>query len=145
MILNRSKSQADMTANPSKYPQGHFKEKPCRKCKVMFKPLAPSHLYCSDSCAKETLSNRYYKRMYGVTLDDVTDMHSEQGGVCGICGDKGFSMAKRYKNQIVVDHDHTTGKVRGLLCHNCNRGLGLFKDSVERLQKAVEYLNTRSY
>lgn len=56
----------------------------------------------------------------------------EQNGACGIC--------KKEKKSLHVDHNHTTGKVRGLLCYNCNNGLGRFKDSIEFLYNAVKYL-----
>lgn len=141
MINKMFRTQDNMTANPSKYPQGYFKIKPCKRCKKDFQPVAPSHLFCSTECTQQAHANRYYKKQYNTTYDVVDDLHKTQKGVCAICGDKGFSMAKKSSNQIVVDHDHLTGKVRGLLCHNCNRGLGLFKDSAERLQKAMAYLN----
>jgi hypothetical protein len=65
-------------------------------------------------------------------------MLKEQGGVCKICGtDKPWSRSGKF----TIDHDHATGRVRGLLCHNCNLGLGKFKDSIEFLRKAMEYLS----
>jgi len=42
-----------------------------------------------------------------------------------------------------MDHDHETGKFRGMLCHHCNRGLGNFKDKIENLEKAIEYLKSK--
>jgi hypothetical protein len=79
-------------------------------------------------------------RTYGIDMAEYERMLDEQGGRCQICGDEGFTMAKHHKLKLVVDHCHTTGKVRGLLCHNCNRALGLFHDSTESLQRAIEYL-----
>ena len=57
----------------------------------------------------------------------------KQGGVCAIC-------RERPKGKLAVDHAHSTGKVRGLLCNFCNVGLGLFRDDERRLLAAVEYL-----
>lgn len=65
-------------------------------------------------------------------------------GMCGICK-KQMKLPEKRQGQsldvVAVDHDHKTGKVRGLLCNACNKGLGLFKDDVEILNNAKEYLN----
>jgi len=65
-----------------------------------------------------------------------------KGGLCWICEGEGFTMHKNVEGsaKLVVDHDHKTNEVRGLLCHNCNRALGLLQDDVGNLQKAIEYL-----
>lgn len=58
-----------------------------------------------------------------------------------ICGDEGFCIGnKNHTEKLVVDHDHETGQVRDLLCHNCNRALGLFQDNIEIVDSALEYL-----
>lgn len=73
------------------------------------------------------------KKGYGLSLEDFDALHEIQGGVCAICGkDKGTT--------LVVDHCHATNKVRGLLCHPCNRGLGMFKDNARLLANAIAYL-----
>jgi len=54
-------------------------------------------------------------------------------------------MRKHHKTKLVVDHCHSTGKIRGLLCHNCNRALGLMQDNVETLQNAIDYLKTDTH
>jgi hypothetical protein len=136
----KNKPQIEMTASPSKYPQGHFKEKGCKCCGTPFAPQAPSHLYCQQECADEALATNYLIRNYGITLEDARRMNEEQGSLCAICEEEGFTMADHHKMKLVVDHCHTTGKVRGLLCHNCNRALGLLKDNTERLKKAINYL-----
>jgi hypothetical protein len=51
-------------------------------------------------------------------------------------------MAKHHKVKIVVDHCHTTGAIRGLLCHNCNRALGLLKDDINVIKNAINYLES---
>lgn len=72
-------------------------------------------------------------RKYKLTLEDYERLKAEQGG-CGICG-------KVYKQKnYCVDHDHKTGLVRGLLCTNCNRSLGVFGDDVEGILKVLQYL-----
>ena len=129
-----------MTASPDKYPQGRFNDKKCRNCGKTFSPKAPSHLYCSDQCAREAFSNNYLQKTYGISLDEYNRMLEKQEHRCQICGSEGFSMHKNGTMLLVVDHDHTTGHVRGLLCHNCNRALGLLQDNIQVIQKALEYL-----
>ena len=72
----------------------------------------------------------------GLTPDDYDKMYSQQGGYCAICGVHQLEL----KMALAVDHDHKTGKIRGLLCANCNRGLGGFRDCKEYLLKAIKYL-----
>lgn len=74
------------------------------------------------------------RKLFGISLAEYEKLLSEQDGKCAICRqpDKTFSLA--------VDHCHGTNRIRGLLCHLCNRALGMFKDSPELLRKAIEYL-----
>lgn len=96
--------------------------------------------YCLD-CDKYMGHLDVYRK-YGMTPEDYLRIESEQGGVCKICSND--NNGKR----LMVDHDHsccpganTCGKcVRGLLCKNCNWGLGNAKDSIELLEKMIEYL-----
>ncbi len=76
------------------------------------------------------------KMAYGMTMDELNIMLTNQGGKCAICR----SSEPRGRGRFHVDHDHTSGKIRGLLCHHCNVGLGNFKDDVKILQTAIEYL-----
>lgn len=138
--VNANPKKEQQTATPDKYPQGYFKEKKCRCCKCMFKPKAPSELYCSDDCKDKASTNKYLKRTYGITYRQYRLMHEAQGGRCKICDSEGFVMANHHKMKLVVDQCHATGKVRGLLCHNCNRALGLLHDNIEHLSKAIDYL-----
>ena len=125
-----------MTA--TKYPNGYFKQKECKTCKTLFTPGAPSRLYCSASCRGK---NAYYKRNYGITDADLEEMKQSQNNLCYLCGDSGFLIGKNnHTEKLAVDHDHETGKVRKLLCHNCNRALGLFKDNPELMRKAASYV-----
>lgn len=88
---------------------------------------------CSEVMSVQQKVNKARSR-YGLTPEDVEDIYSGQGGVCAIC--------KCDSGDLVVDHDHTTGEVRGVLCRNCNGGLGMLGDSVERLRAALAYLRT---
>jgi ribosomal protein S27AE len=140
MYALRNKPQSEMTASPDKYPQKKFKDKACRYCGMVFSPKAPSHLYCSQDCADVSLSSAYLRRSYGMDYKQYRSMFESQKGVCKICQGEGFVMADHHKMRLVVDHCHETGVVRGLLCHNCNRALGLLQDSVTNLTNAVKYL-----
>lgn len=130
----------NFTASPDKYPQRYFKDKPCKNCGTVFSPLAPSHLHCSEECSSRSHSNRYLERNYGINMDVYEQMLNEQNHLCKICGEEGFTMANYHSMKLVVDHCHSTGVVRGLLCHNCNRALGLLKDSKKALKTAIAYL-----
>lgn len=141
MYAMRNKPSSEHTADPSKYPQRRFNPKPCRNCGTSFTPKAPSHHYCGDECAQRGLTSAYLKRTYKIDIDKYEEMLEEQNHRCKICGGEGFLMdPKRHKIKLVVDHCHATGAVRGLLCHNCNRALGLFKDDIDVLSSAIAYL-----
>lgn len=91
---------------------------------------------------KQYMSERQRKYQlkfnYGITEADYGSMLAMQTSRCGICGtDKLTGKWKRF----AVDHDHTTGRVRGLLCNECNRGIGLLKDNPDILRKAAEYID----
>lgn len=77
------------------------------------------------------------KRLYGVSLEEYNAMLVAQGHRCGICGGTKPGVRIKY---FSVDHCHTTGKVRGLLCERCNRGVGHFSDNVGHLRRAIKYL-----
>lgn len=82
------------------------------------------------------------KKEYGLTLEQYDAMKAAQGGKCAIC-DRTHSQLQPTKIQgdrLHVDHDHKTGKVRGLLCHHCNMVLGHLGDNIERMQTAIRYL-----
>ncbi|MBL0320503.1 MAG: endonuclease VII domain-containing protein [Alphaproteobacteria bacterium] len=74
------------------------------------------------------------ERKYGLTQEQHIEKIKEQDNSCAICGKKDEGRV------LCVDHDHKTGKVRGLLCTNCNVGLGNLKDSIQILQAAIGYL-----
>lgn len=75
------------------------------------------------------------KHMYGITPEQYEEMLIKQDNKCLICKSSEWGSVKPN-----IDHDHITGKVRGILCRSCNHGLGQFKDSVESLRNAIIYL-----
>lgn len=111
--------------------------------------------YCSVPCRtkdqkriiqlarRETPAQQEYERRlkllnkYGISEAVWDAMYDLQGGRCAIC-QADFALVTK----VCVDHDHTTGRVRGLLCNVCNQGLGYFADDVARLARAMEYLGS---
>ncbi len=81
--------------------------------------------------------DQYLRATFGISLSDYNVLLKRQGGVCAIC-------RAAPKTILVVDHDHVTGGVRGLLCSTCNTGLGQFKDDPQRIRRAAEYLDERT-
>jgi hypothetical protein len=83
---------------------------------------------------KKKLADRksHLKRKYGITLEDFEALLAAQGGGCAICGREGVDH---------VDHDHRTGRVRGILCFRCNVALGQLDDDPERLLAALTYIS----
>lgn len=111
----------------------------CKQCrsgwKVEDKRLKDKNRYHSN---KDGYRNDWYLRTYGITLEQYNIMLAKQNNVCAICKKECTSGRK-----LAVDHCHTTNHVRGLLCINCNRGLGYFKDSSSLLLDAQNYLEKK--
>jgi hypothetical protein len=81
----------------------------------------------------------YIERQYGLTISQYNDLLVTQEYVCAIC------KRKPLKHRLGVDHNHTTGSVRGLLCHSCNLSLGLANDDEKILVYSIEYLCRDTY
>lgn len=79
----------------------------------------------------------HLKKRYSLTLEQWNVMFSEQLGRCRICDIHQNDL----KMELAVDHDHTSGRIRGLLCVRCNRAIGLLEDRVDLLQKAINHLS----
>jgi hypothetical protein len=88
----------------------------------------------------ERTRNNDLLRNYGISLDDHTNMFEKQKGLCAICGKEGDGRWKK----LCVDHCHSTGKVRELLCRNCNMMLGQVGDNRGLLLEMVSYLDRHS-
>lgn len=97
------------------------KSKTCHKC------LAVRYA----STRKANARRQHLRIKYGITEAQYDALLQAQNGKCRICGTAG---------KLHVDHDHGTGRIRGLLCHQCNVGLGHFRDRPDLLTKAIEYL-----
>lgn len=81
------------------------------------------------------MRHRALKCKFGITIDEYEAMLVQQGGGCAVCGRTNVD-----DRQLAVDHDHETGKIRGLLCHHCNVVLGHVKDDSARLRQLIVYL-----
>ena len=85
---------------------------------------------------RQTNWNSRLKMTYGITSDEYNKVLAEQNGCCAICGNPNAE----YKRRLHIDHNHSTGKIRGLLCVRCNSGLGNFQENLLLLDKAKEYI-----
>jgi len=128
--------------------------KECLQCGEEYEAKRKDAKWCSSACAQRnfyqrhpgkqrqydkqrtrTGRSRHLWETYRLTIEDYNQMFADQQGCCDICGIH-QSETKRFH----VDHCHTTGQVRGLLCCDCNIGLGRFKDDTETLANAIVYL-----
>lgn len=135
-------SQCGLTKHIDCFPKADPKTKSYTKYKNGIKP------WCKDCYT--TYNTKYMKKMrnsgskkyshyfkkYGLTQEQIILMHEERNSKCDICGN---STDHRY-DKLCVDHCHSTGNVRGLLCFSCNTLLGNAKDNVDILKKAIDYL-----
>lgn len=87
------------------------------------------------SCRNAEISIIQRKRRYGLTDEDYQSMLREQGGRCAVCGST---------ERLCVDHDHSTGAVRKILCDYCNKALGLIEDDPRRLRALAEYIEAHA-
>lgn len=123
--------------------------KPCTKARnsAWVKANRDKH---RETCAKWYAQNKtkanavqscwHYRKSYGITKQQFLDLVAAASGKCRICNTP-VVVGSRALNGAVLDHSHATGQIRGVLCHACNKGLGLFADDPIRLQQAVAYLS----
>ena len=104
----------------------------CREC---------NGVYLKAYWAKRGDRSAYNRQMvYGLSEVDYQAMVAAQGGVCAICLSSPEEVSARWK-RLVVDHDHRTGAVRGLLCAHCNKAIGLLKENPSAFLNAIRYLS----
>ena len=89
------------------------------------------------TCTEKRKYKRFIEKTYSFTFEQYEELLEKQDGKCAICESR---IGNGRTSRLFVDHCHETYKVRGLLCSNCNHGLGQFKDSPKLLQRAINYL-----
>ena len=121
---------------------------PCRICGES-KPLSEFHFRKDNgkhrTDCKSCRNVHEAARRYNITVEDVQNLVAECSNRCMICDTPAEEVvhASFSTNPLVIDHNHRTGQVRGLLCPTCNAGLGHFKDTPQLLVKAASYLYER--
>jgi hypothetical protein len=116
----------------------------CKECKE-WKIFGKAKTYCKECCSLKTKNNYNYekqrayllKKKYGISCEKYDQMLHTQNYKCYICQ----KHEDKLDRSLAVDHCHTTGKVRGLLCGNCNRFLGQINDDITTAKRLVNYLN----
>jgi len=89
---------------------------------------------------KDKVKDSQLMSVYGITLAERDSMFEEQDGECAICKREMVRDRGPAENHCCIDHDHDSGKVRGLLCLKCNTGIGMLKDNPKVLRAAADYL-----
>lgn len=108
----------------------------CNKAATKARRLGPKRKQILDKQIDSQMM-----RLYGIGLDDYNQMLEDQGGKCAICD---TSEPGHGGNRFCIDHCHTTGKVRGLLCMPCNVSIGHFKDNVQLIENALNYVKVHN-
>lgn len=124
------------------YQMAQGKAKSCGCLKFIKGANNPNYKH-GRSRTKEYDLELHMKRAYGMTFKDYEEMLFAQDGKCAIC--KTEPPKDQHKTRLNIDHCHSTGKIRGLLCDCCNRALGLMRDNTELLQKAIAYLQDQPF
>jgi hypothetical protein len=100
---------------------------------------------CHNKKMRGSYNSDYMKnydlvKNYNITLNQFKEMSINQNDRCAICYVHILDISAKHKKTLCVDHCHKTGKIRGLLCDRCNRGIGLFKEDIKIMLKAIEYI-----
>ena len=109
------------------YSRKHVEEK-----RVYYKKYNQTH--------RRQIASRYFKRQYGITIERRDQMFIEQDGKCESCS-RPIVLIGHKPNSAVIDHDHKTGEVRGLLCSHCNTAFGFFEEDPKLISGLLTYAN----
>ncbi|QXO14575.1 HNH endonuclease [Arthrobacter phage Kaylissa] len=137
-ICARCKEEKPLDAFYTRSDNGkpHANCKPCHAARQreLYAESPERRAKIAERLASDRHKQRKAELLYGMDPGDYARLLAEQGGTCSICHQPPSG------HRLCVDHDHTSGKVRGLLCHNCNRAIGLLGDDPERVASAAAYL-----
>lgn len=111
----------------------------CAECRS----IKNKKIYSESLEQRDRVKGKTIKKTYNITIDEYNKMALEQDFKCQICKKESTELDKRYNRirKLVIDHDHRTGKIRGLLCGPCNRALGGFSEQMETILGAIAYLD----
>lgn len=115
----------------------------CKACTLLVHQSARYHIRYRERDPEGVAAEKrrlHIKTMYGVTPEWYDAMLESQGGVCAICEQPETVMRFGKLKLLSVDHDHVTGKPRGLLCQGCNQGIGHLAEDIGRMEAAAQYL-----
>ena len=102
-----------------------------------------SCITCRDRVSQERSRDNHLRRLYGFSEAEYNEMYLRQNGTCAICCKVPEVTGKN--SRLHVDHNHRTGKVRGLLCYGCNIAMGFIGEDPEKLMKILDYLNFHEF
>lgn len=117
------------------YKDKHSKDGFAYQCKACRRAYEKQYS-TTDKYKQKIRKQRWKEQNIGITYEQYVEMFVQQDGACAICNTK----VNQFNKGMCVDHCHITNKVRGLLCTDCNRGIGSLKDNIKLLHNAISYL-----
>lgn len=135
---NLNQSYRPRRYNPDYIPLTKKEQRKRYRTKYKEKIKERSRIYNIEK--KSTVIKNYNLKKFGITLDDYNRMLRYQSNLCAICKELETTKLNGKIKLLSVDHCHTTGKVRELLCCRCNLSIGRFEESTQLLQNAIDYL-----
>ena len=110
-----------------------------KKCNNCQRVLPKTQFYPKQAICMFCDRDRKWLGRYNLSPEEYLELYNNQDGRCGICG------AYPEEKNLAVDHDKSTGEIRGLLCFKCNIGIGLLGDTLEGVERAIRYLKREFY
>jgi hypothetical protein len=150
LVCRKEKSLSDFPPSNNKASTDR-RARFCKECALNMSPSDKQHIHVqcwrkgkSDHISRQRSQKRNEDK-FRVSPEEYAQMFEKQGGVCAICKKANTRVSAAGRVMLLaVDHDHVTGKVRGLLCTRCNLGIGYFRDNPTIVNAAVAYLEKNS-